>query len=324
MAVYTNVSSAEIVTLLTQYNIGELIFYKGIAEGVENTNFLLETTQGKFILTIYEKRVEAEELPFFLSIMEWLSERGIPCPLPLHRKDGALVSHLAEKNAAIVTFLSGKSVLQHVENAHMRLLGETLARMHTAAQGFALTRENAMALPGWQRLAQSVMPHLGAIHVGLPKLIADELAFLDKNWPSHLPKGVIHADLFRDNVFFEQHGNELRLSGVIDFYFACVDAFMYDVAITINAWCFDRRHEFNLTRASLLLRHYHEVRPLSDAELNALPILARGAALRFLLTRAYAWLFPVEGALVVRKDPMEYAKKLEFHRHVTKVEQYGF
>lgn len=318
MAVYTHLTSSDISALLEHYDIGELQHMQGIAEGVENSNFLITTTQNKYILTLYEKRVQAEDLPYFLGIMEWLADRNIPCPRPLHRRDGALFAEFHGKQAAIVSFLNGKSI--STANArHMSELGEHMARMHQAAEGYTLSRANDLSIMGWEQIAKKILPQLDRIHPGLAELVETELAFLKQEWPKALPSGVIHADLFKDNVFFEGDA----LTGIIDFYFACNDFFMYELAIVLNAWCFPIHHEFNVTLAANLLKGYHGVRAISEDELEALPVLARGAALRFLLTRAHDWLNPVEGAIVTPKDPLEYMKKLNFHRQITHHLQYG-
>lgn len=324
MAVYTPLSLEEAqMHLAAHYAIGDATSLQGIAEGVENSNFLLTATQTRYILTLYEKRVNVQELPFFIGVMEWLAKRGIPCPEPVRGITGEAIYILKERASCIVSFLPGRSV-RNVRNEHLYLLGQMLARMHIAAENCPVRRENALSLQGWRGLVERIGTRADAITPALAAGIQAELEFLSAHWPQTLPQGVIHADLFPDNVFFVEGEGGTELSGVIDFYFACNDLFMYDLAICMNAWCFEVTHEFNITRAGQLLRGYHAVRPIAQAELDALPVLARGAALRFLLTRAYDWLNPAAGALVKPKDPMEYIKKLKFHQRVRHYGEYGF
>lgn len=318
MAVYTEVSDEELARFVAEYDIGAVTSCKGIAEGVENSNYLLRTERGTYILTLYEKRVKPEDLPFFLGFMEHLARSGIACPTPLHARDGKALRVLCGRPAAIVTFLDGMWPRQ-VTPMHCRLLGEAMARMHLAGVGFPLKRVNALSLPGWRPLAEACLPRAGEVAADLAPLIRDELEFLAPRWPAGLPAGVIHADLFPDNVFFLGD----KVSGIIDFYFACNDAFAYELAICLNAWCFERDGDFNATKALLMLQAYRAVRPISAAETAALPILARGSALRFLLTRLYDWLNHPAGAFVKPKDPLEYARKLRFHQRVPGPGAYG-
>jgi homoserine kinase type II len=318
MAVYTDVGDDQLDAFLSEYDVGRLVAFKGIAEGVENSNFLVETEQGLYILTLYEKRVKAADLPFFLGLMDHLAGNGIRCPVPVKGRDGQALRTLAGRPAALVTFLKGVWP-RKIAPMHCHLLGGAMAAFHLAGRDYALTRANALALDGWRSLFRSVEMSADAVVPGLAEEIKDELADIRRHWPKDLPAGIIHADLFPDNVFFL--GNEL--SGIIDFYFACRDFFAYDIAITLNAWCFEPDSSFNITKARSLLNAYGKVRPLSDEEMQALPLLARGAALRFLLTRLYDWLNRPEGALVKPKDPREYLKKLRFHRNVKGPEAYG-
>ncbi|MBS7541474.1 homoserine kinase [Ancylobacter lacus] len=318
MAVYTDVSPEELEAFLAHYDIGRLRAFKGIAEGVENSNFLLQTEAGSFILTLYEKRVNPADLPFFIGLMEHLAGRGIACPQPVKNRAGTALGALAGRPAAIATFLIGTSV-RRPGVAHCAALGEALARLHEAGAGFALTRRNALSVPGWRPLFVTAGERADTVAPGLHALIADELALLETRWPTGLPEGVIHADLFPDNVFFTDD----RLSGLIDFYFACNDLLAYDVAICLNAWCFEPDGAFNITKGRALLAAYTAVRPLGEAEIAALPLLARGAALRFLLTRLVDWLNVPPGALVRPHDPKEYLRKLRFHRTATSARDYG-
>lgn len=320
MAVYTEVSDEELGTFLSAYDVGSLRSYKGIAEGVENSNFLLQTDKGSYILTLYEKRVAPQDLPFFLGLMDHLAAKGIACPTPIHGRDGQALRSLAGRPAAMVSFLNGMSP-RRILPAHCAGLGRGMAQMHLAAEGFALTRANSLSLDGWQRLYGETKTLANDVAPGLEGLIEAEVAWLTANWPAaeSLPRGIIHADLFPDNVFFLND----KLSGVIDFYFACHDRLAYDLAICLNAWCFEPDGMFNISKARSMLSAYRDVRPITDAELAALPMLARGAALRFLLTRLYDWLNRPEGAWVKPKNPMEYVQKLRFHQSVPGPGAYG-
>ncbi|MXN51191.1 homoserine kinase [Shinella sp. AETb1-6] len=318
MAVYTDITEDDLSSFLTAYDAGTLLSYKGIAEGVENSNFLLHTTKGPFILTLYEKRVDRNDLPFFLGLMHHLAERGLSCPLPLPRKDGALLGELSGRPAAMISFLEGMW-LRKPAARHCREVGIALAKMHLAGDGFQIRRENALSVEGWRPLWEKSAARADEVEAGLQKEIGQELHYLEAHWPGNLPEGVIHADLFPDNVFFI--GDDL--SGLIDFYFACNDCLAYDVAICLNAWCFEKDGSYNLTKGMALLAGYESVRPLSGDEAAALPLLARGSAMRFFLTRLYDWLMTPAGALVVKKDPLEYLRKLRFHRAVENPVEYG-
>jgi homoserine kinase type II len=317
MAVYTDVSFEDLERLLEQYDIGTPLSFKGIAEGIENSNFYLQTDRAAFILTLYEKRVAADDLPFFLGLMEHLAERGLHCPLPVKTRQGQALVHLNRRNATIVTFLTGIA-LRRPDAAHCASAAATLAQLHKCGEGFALTRANALGPKGWLPLAQSIHG-ADSIEDGLADLIAGALEALQPAWPINLPSGVIHADYFPDNVLFV--GNQV--GGVIDFYFACNDAYAYDLAIMLNSWCFELDGSYNITKGQSVINAYRQQRPLSDEEIHALPVLMRGAALRFLLTRTYDWLNPDPNALVKPKDPREYAKKLRFHNKVKHAREYG-
>lgn len=318
MAVYTDISETDLRAFLAQYDVGELTSYKGIAEGVENSNFLLHTTKDPLILTLYEKRVDAGDLPFFLGLMQHLAEKGLSCPLPLPRHDGKLTGELSGRPAALISFLEGMW-LRKPEAVHCEQVGRALAEMHLAAADFAIRRPNALSLDGWIELWQKAAARADEVQEGLEAEIGDELDYLSGHWPKDLPAGVIHADLFQDNVFFLGD----KLSGLIDFYFACNDLLAYDVAICLNAWCFQPDGSYNFAKGAAMLAGYQAVRPLSAEERAALPILARGSALRFFLTRLYDWQMTPEGALVVKKDPLEYLRKLRFHRAIVSPTEYG-
>jgi homoserine kinase type II len=318
MAVYTDVAAEDLTPFLADYDIGGLLAYKGIAEGVENSNFLVHTTRGYFILTLYERRVAASDLPFFLALMEHLASRGITCPQPVKTRAGQTLGKLAGRPAAMVTFLDGMWI-RRPSAAHAASLGEALARLHLAGADFAMQRKNALSVAGWRVLYEACRERANTVQSDLRAVLAAELDRLERDWPQGLPQGVIHADLFPDNVFFL--GN--KLSGLIDFYFACTDTLVYDVAICLNAWCFEPDHSYNVTKGRALLASYAKTRPLSAQEWEKLPLLARGAALRFLLTRLVDWLDVPPGALVRPKDPLEYLRKLRFHQKATSARDYG-
>ncbi len=318
MAVYTEVTAEELYALLERYDIGPLTAFKGIAEGVENSNYFLGAGNGQFILTLYEKRVSAEDLPFFLGLMEHLAKSGVRCPTPVHDREGRVLQTLAGKPAAIVTFLPGYS-LQKPQPAQCRAFGAAVARLHEAGSSFPLKRENSLSLSGWTKLFASIGGVADKIAPGMSAGLARALETLSAQWPRDLPRGVIHADLFPDNVLFLDDA----VSGVIDFYFACNDLFAYDLAICMNAWCFELDGAFNVTKAKALFSGYNSVRPLEPEEISALPVLARGAAVRFFLTRLYDWYNTPDTAFVKRKDPMEYWRKLTFHQGVETPGAYG-
>jgi homoserine kinase type II len=318
MAVYTDVSDDELRAFAALYDIGEVLACKGIAEGVENSNFLLTTERGNFILTLYEKRVAPKDLPFFIALMEHLAHQGVACPTPVRARDGIALRELCGRPAAIVTFLAGMWP-RRILPFHCAALGRALAALHRAGASFGMTRANDLAVVGWRRLFESCRARAAELQPGLAEELAAELAQLETIWPHDLPAGVIHADLFPDNVFFRDH----ELSGLIDFYFACTDFLAYDVAVCLNAWCFETDGSLNVTKARLLLNGYSRERPLTPAELATLPVLARGSALRFLLTRLFDWLNQPAGALVRPKDPLEYLRRLRFHRTITGPGGYG-
>ncbi len=320
MAVYTEVSDEELDAFVAGYAIGNVISFKGIAEGVENSNYMLRTDggDGAYLLTLYEKRVAPADLPYFIGLMEFVAGRGISCPVPVHGRDGRALRTLAGRPAAIVTFLDGVSV-RKPSPQHCAMLGEGLAKLHLAGLDFPMRRPNTLSVQHWRPIYARCAARADEVAKGLRAELEAELQFLENNWPEELPAGVIHADAFPDNVFF-LHG---RLSGFIDFYFACNDALAYDLAICLNAWCFEPDGAFNVTKARMMLAAYRSARALTGAELAALPVLARGSALRFLLTRLHDWLFPIDGALVKPKDPLEYLLKLRFHRDIVGPGAYG-
>jgi homoserine kinase type II len=318
MAVYTEVTDDALTAFLALYDIGRVVAFRGIAEGVENSNYALKTTAGDFILTLYEKRVETAELPWFLGLMEHLAAAGLCCPLPVRGRDGGNLHPLAGRTAAITTFLPGVWP-RRVQVAHCQPLGAALAQLHIAGESFAPQRANALGPAGWRPLLEKSLPRADEIAPGLGAELAAALAEILAAWPAGLPRGQIHADLFPDNVFFLDG----KISGLIDFYFAATDLYAYDLAVCLNAWCFERDFSFNVTKSQALLRGYTALRPLSAAERGSLPVLAAGAAMRFLLTRLYDWLHGPKGALVTPKDPLDYLRRLRFHRAAASPGAYG-
>jgi homoserine kinase type II len=318
MAVYTDVADDELRAFMTLYDVGEVLSCKGIAEGVENSNFLVTTERGNFILTLYERRVARHDLPFFIALMEHLAQHGVACAVPVRARDGIALRELCGRPAALVTFLPGMWP-RRIQPFHCASVGAALATLHCAGASFGMTRVNDLSVAGWRRLYDACRGRAGEVQPGLAEELGCEIMTMEAEWPRELPTGVIHADLFPDNVFFR----EREVSGVIDFYFACTDFLAYDLAICLNAWCFEADGSFNITKARLLLDGYRRGRPLTASELVALPLLARGSALRFLLTRLFDWLNQTEGALVRPKDPLEYLRRLRFHRGVSSVAGYG-
>jgi len=318
MAVYTDVSDGELTRFMAEYDLGAVLSCKGIAEGVENSNFLIKTEQGSFILTLYEKRVNPDDLPFFLGLMEHLAARGFSCPTAIHGRDGHSLRQLCGRPAAVISFLEGlwpRDILP----VHCTGVGDALARLHQAGADFAMTRPNNLSVEGWPALIAATAAQADSVAPGLAAELAREMDRLQTEWPHGLPAGICHADMFPDNVFFRDE----HVSGVIDFNFACTDAFAYDLAICLNAWCFEADFTWNPEKGKRLIAAYQAVRPLTPAERQALPVLARGSALRFLLTRLYDWLNRPPGALVRPKDPLEYLAKLRFHRDSGSAETYG-
>ncbi len=318
MAVYTDVSDEELDSFIASYAVGALTSFKGIAEGVENSNYLVHTENGRYILTLYEKRVSREDLPYFLGLMEHLAARGLTCPLPVRDRQGQALKELAGRPAALITFLDGLWV-RRPGIEHCAGLGDALARFHLSGRDFPMVRANSLSLPGWRSLFAAIGSGADQVIAGLSGVIEKELRHLEGHWPDDLPIGVIHADLFPDNVFFLGD----KVSGLIDFYFACNDMLAYDIAVCLNAWCFETDGSFNVTKARALLEAYEKARTLTKAEFDRLPTLARGAALRFLLTRTYDFINTDAAALVKTKDPNEYLRKLRFHQRVKSTREYG-
>jgi homoserine kinase type II len=309
VAVYTHVPAEEMAALLMRYGVGALRSFKGIAEGVENSNYLVEAEGGRFILTLYEKRVDAGDLPFFLALLDHLADRGLPVPRALKDGEGVQIQTVAGRPACLIEFLEGVS-LSHPTPEQARATGQALGQMHGALADFTPERPNTLGLAGWHELAGRCGTAMDEIVPGFSARIAEELAFLDARWPADLPRSVIHADLFPDNVLMLGD----RVTGVIDFYFACSEIRAWDVAVTHSAWGFSADgRDYDAAIGKALIEGYQAAHPLTDAERAALPILARGAALRFTLTRAWDWLNTPADALVTRKDPLAFLRRLDFY-----------
>lgn len=321
MAVFTQINDAQLSDFTAAYELEAVTGFRGIAAGVQNSNYLIDTAKRKLILTLYEDTqtgVDPSDLPYFLGLMQHLAAAGIACPTPLLRNDGSLYGTLAGRPAALVSFLSGRSTVTP-KPEQCRAVGAALAELHLAGEGFSKRRANTQGLKNWRNLYDASAARADEASPGLADFMAAELERIEAAWPQDLPQGVIHADLFPDNVFFENGA----VSGLIDFYFACHDVLAYDLAIMLNAWCFEADVNFNITKARALLAGYQSVRPMSAAEIDALPILASGAAMRFLTTRLHDWLNRPEDALVTPKNPIEYLRRLRFHRHVTSAADFG-
>jgi homoserine kinase type II len=309
MAVYTDITDEELAALLADFDLGNALSLKGVAEGVENSNFLLETEAGRYFLTVYERRVRPQDLPFFLELLRWIAGRGFPSATPIPDRQGRLLKEVRGKPCAIVSFLSGLAVRRPTA-AHCREAGAGLALLHLAAEGFPRSRANDLGQAAWAPMFAGLGRAAEDLKPGLAKTISSDLELLAARWPKGLPEGVIHADFFPDNVFFTNG----KFAGAIDFYFACVDALAYDIAVALNAWCFEPDGSFNITSARQLVAGYESHRKLSDLERSSLPVLAHGAAMRFFLTRLADWGATPAGALVRPKDPLEYERKLAVHR----------
>ena len=317
MAVYTSVSDAALEAFLTRYDIGPAVSLKGIAEGVENSNFLLETTRGRYILTLFEKRVSPEDLPYFLSLMTHCADAGLPVAPAIAQKDGSFLGELCGRPTAVIAFLKGLSV-DDPSPVHCAAVGHALADLHQATSSFKMDRPNTLSLEGWIDLAAQTADGADRCEPGLGQLIADEIGYLQQHWPIDLPIGVTHSDLFPDNVLFTGS----KITGIIDFYFSATDFLAYDLAVLVNAWCFDFNHQLDRKRAKAIIETYDTARPLTAAETLAMPILMRGAALRFMLTRLYDWLNQQADALVKVKDPLDYKIRLHQHRALKDLADY--
>ncbi len=322
MAVYTKLNQNKIEEILSNYNLGKLESFKGIKEGIENTNYFLSVNKKKFILTVYEKRVKPKDLPFFSDLMSSLNKKNFKCPAPISNNKNNTITDFDGKKLMIVSFLEGKAK-QNLSPENCKSIGVETAKMHELTKNLELKRQNDLSVQSWRKLFEAVKDKCTKIHKDLPQLIEENLNDVEKNWPKNLPKGIIHADLFHDNIFFIQD----KFSGVIDFYFSCEDYFAFEIAICFNALCFDglkSNLSFNVTKAKNFIDGYTSVRKLTNEERESIKVLSQGAALRFLLTRVFDALNTVEGAIVKIKDPMEYLKRLDFHKNAKNYEDYFF
>ena len=322
MAVYTKLNQSKIEDILSNYSLGKLQTFKGIEEGIENTNYFLSVNNKKFILTIYEKRVKSADLPFFSDLMSSLNKANFKCPSPISNNDNSTITNFEGKKLMIVSFIEGKAK-QNLSPKNCKSIGVEAAKMHELTKNFKLKRQNDLSVNSWRGLFDSVKDKCSKLHKDLPKLIEENLTSVERHWPKDLPKGIIHADLFQDNIFFDKD----KFSGIIDYYFSCEDFFALEIAICFNALCFDGVKEnlsFNVTKAKNFIDGYSSIRKLSDLEKENIKVLSQGAALRFLLTRVFDALYTVEDAIVKVKDPIEYLKRLEFHKNAKNHEDYFF
>ena len=322
MAVYTKLSDNTLKEFFYKYNLGKLLTYQEIKEGIENTNYFIQTEKGKFILTLYEKRIEEKDLPFFISLMRNLFDKNFPSPEPIINKNGSYISEVSGKKSAVVSFLDGESKKNlSPENCHD--VGIYAAKLHSITKGLSGKRQNKLSVNSWRNIFNKVKKDCSKIHSNLPSIIETNLDIIEKKWPKNIPSGIIHADLFPDNIFFKNN----ELSGIIDFYFSCNDFYAFEIAICLNALCFEGKNEnlsFNVTKAKRFIEGYSSVRKLGEDEKECLKILCQGAAIRFLLTRVFDYLNLIEGAVVKIKDPIEYLKRLEFHNNVKNYQDYFF
>ena len=322
MGVFTVLGQNKIGEILLNYNLRKLDSFKGIEEGIENTNYFLSINKKKFILTIYEKRVKSEDIPFFSNVMSSLNKSDFKCPEPISNNNNSTITDFNGKKLMIVSFLEGKAK-RNLSPDNCRSIGAETAKMHKLTSNFKFKRQNDLSIKSWRGLFDVVKDQCTKIHKDLPALIEENLVDVEKNWPNNLPKGIIHADLFHDNIFFDKD----NFSGIIDFYFSCEDFFAFEIAICFNALCFDGAKEnlsFNVTKAKNFIDGYSSIRKLLDLEKQSIKVLSQGAALRFLLTRVFDSLNIVEGAIVKVKDPIEYLKRLEFHKNSKNYEDYFF
>ena len=322
MAVYTKLNKNEIEEIISLYKLKNLETFAPIEEGIENTNYIIIANKKKYILTIFEKRVKEQDLPFFCELISLLNKSGFKCPLPLLNLENSPISTFKRKKLTILTFISGKSK-ENLSNENCEDIGKEAAKLHLLTSNFKIHRKNALSIESWRNMFENIKDKCIKIHKDLPNLIEANLKDIEKNWPSNLPSGIIHADLFKDNIIFENN----KVSGIIDFTFSCNDFYALEIAICFNALCFDgvkSNLSFNVTKAKKFIDGYSSIRKLSDQEKNSIKILSQGAALRFLLTRVFDAINTVEGALVKIKDPIEYLKRLEFHKNAKSYEDYFF
>ena len=322
MAVYTKLNENEIKDIILLYNLKNLQKFSPIEEGIENTNYIIVADDTKYILTIFEKRVKEQDLPYFCELILRLNKLGFKCPRPLINKNKSLITDFKSKKLTILTFIEGKS--KNILNPNdCKLIGVETAKLHKFTSSLTIKRENSLSVKSWRKMFDGIKENCAKIHRDLPKLIEANLEDIESNWPENLPKGIIHADLFSDNIIFKNN----EVSGIIDFTFSCNDFYAFEIAICFNALCFDGHKNnlsFNVTKAKNFIEGYSSVRKLLDLEKQNIKVLSQGAALRFLLTRVFDSLNTVEGAIVKVKDPIEYLKRLEFHKNAKNHEDYFF
>jgi len=322
MAIYTKLSENNLKEFFLKYNLGKLLNYKGIQEGIENTNYFIQADKGKFILTVYEKRVEEKDLPFFMGLMKNLFDANFPSPEPIINKNGNYVTEISGKKAAVVSFLEG-SAKKSLDPHDCHKVGIQTAKLHLITKNLTGKRENKLSVSSWRKIYKKIQKDCSRIHPNLAKIIEKNLHEIENNWPKNIPSGIIHADLFPDNIFFKDN----KLTGIIDFYFSCYDFYVFEIAICLNALCFEGQKEnlsFNVTKAKKFIDGYSSIKKITEEEKKYLKILCQGAAMRFLLTRVFDYLNLTEGALVKIKDPIEYLKRLEFHNSVKDYQDYFF
>ena len=322
MAIYTKLSENILKEFFLKYNLGKLLSYKGIQEGIENTNYFIQTDKGKFILTVYEKRVDEKDLPFFMGLMRNLFDANFPSPEPMINKNGNYITKILGKNAAVISFLNG-SAKKKLSPDNCYEVGIQTAKLHLITNNLTGKRENKLSINSWRRIYKNVEKDCFKIHPNLTRIIEKNLDEIENNWPKNIPSGIIHADLFPDNIFFKNN----KLTGIIDFYFSCYDYYAFEIAVCLNALCFEGQKEnlsFNVTKAKKLVSGYSSIKKLAEDEKKSLKILCQGAAIRFLLTRVFDYLNLTEGAIVKIKDPIEYLKRLEFHNNVKNYQDYFF
>ncbi len=320
MAIYTKISSKDILSIEKNYNLGKIVSFKGIKKGIENTNYLLKTKDKKFILTLFERRVQKKDLPFFMNLMDKLSKYKINCPKPQKNKRGSFLIKIKNKTASIVSFVEGKDKLKlNPKNCYE--IGKNIAKFHRASKKIKLYRRNSLSLKDWPKLLNNIGNKSKIISPNLSSLMKNSFLQIKNNWPKNLPHGIIHADLFIDNIFFKKN----KFHGYIDFYFACNDFLIYEIAICINALCFDKKNNkfvFNKKKSKNLIKGYSKIRKFSTKEKKALNVLCRGAALRYLLTRTYDYLNTPKSAVIKIKNPREYIQKLKVHNQFNNFKNY--
>ena len=322
MAVYTKLSENNLRDFFSKYNLGKLLKFQGIQEGIENSNYFVKTDSGKFILTVYEKRVEEKDLPFFMGLMKNIFNENFPSPEPIINKNGNYITEIFGKKAAVVSFLEGASK-KNLTPGNCHEVGIYTAKLHMITKNLNIKRTNRLSVNSWRLIYRKIQRDCSKIYPGLTKIIERNLEVIEDKWPKNIPRGIIHADLFPDNIFFKGS----KLTGIIDFYFSCYDFYALEIAICLNALCFEGKNEnlsFNVTKAKKFIDGYSSIRKLTEEEKESLKILCHGAAMRFLLTRVFDYLNLTEDALVKIKDPVEYLKRLEFHNSVKNYQDYFF